>query len=154
MARSYSDPSLASPPPSALNSITLNARLVTLANGCRPRLTPTLIKAVDQLTGSIEKPRTSRNMLDEVGTIDPSVALAADVRSDAACGGLYGFLQGWMRLPSLGLGAEKVEIAQRLFDRFYTQGLGFAQLSFVTQWADVQKLLERARLPENDELIE
>jgi hypothetical protein len=40
-----------------------------------------------------------------------------------------------------------------LFDRLYPQGLGFTQLPFVTQRAEVQKLLDRARLPENAELI-
>ncbi|HEU4403849.1 MAG TPA: hypothetical protein VFS43_00940 [Polyangiaceae bacterium] len=153
MARSYSNPSLVSLPLlSAANALTLGTRLITAAEARRVRLTPTLTKAVERLAASVETLRTSRMRLDEVAAVDPGAAFAADVRVDAACGGFYGFLQGWARLPP-GPGAERAAIAQRLLERLYPQGLSFTQLPFVTQWAEVQKLLDRARRPENGALI-
>lgn len=154
MARSYSNPSLVSLPTlSAPNAVTLTTQIISVAEIYRSQLSPTLIKTVDRLAESTDTLRTSRSLLDEVASVDPSAALTADVRVDAACGGFHGFLQGWTRLPSHGPGAEKATVAQQLIDRLYPQGLGFTQLPFMTQWAEVQKLLDRARLPENAELI-
>jgi hypothetical protein len=154
MARSYSNPSLVSLPTlSAPNAVTLTTQVISVAEIYRSQLSPTLIKAVDRLADSVETLSTSRILLDEVAPVDPNAALTADGRVDAACGGFHGFLQGWARLPSPGPGAEKAVVAQQLLDRLYPRGLGFTQLPFMTQWAEVKRLLGRARLPENAELI-
>ncbi|HEU4410905.1 MAG TPA: hypothetical protein VFS43_36975 [Polyangiaceae bacterium] len=154
MARSYSTPSLVSLPHlSAPNAVALSTRLLTVADDHRAQLTLPLAKAAERLSSSVEALRASRVRLEEVKALDPSAALAADVRVDAACGAFHGFLQGWARLPSPGPWAEKAAMARRLLDKLYPFGLGFTQAPFVTQWAEVQKLLDRADLPEHTEPI-
>jgi hypothetical protein len=155
MARSYSNPSLVSLPHlSAPKALTLSTRLVSVAEAHHVRLTPVLIKSVERLEVAIKTLRASRMQLDEIADVDPTVVVAADARVDAACAGFHGFLQGWARLPSTGPGAEGATIAQRLLAALYPQGLGFTQAPFVTEWAEVQRLLDRGGLPENVEAIE
>ncbi len=155
MARSYSTPSLVSLPHlSAPNAVSLSTRLITAAEGCQGRLTPLLVKSVERLAGSVEALRASRTLLDGIAPIDPGAALAADGRVDAACAGFHGFLQAWARLPAPGPGAERAARARRLLETLYPSGLGFTQAPFVTEWAEVQNLLDKAGRAENVELIE
>lgn len=154
MARSHASSSLVSLPHlSAPNAITLCTQLLTVAEAHHAHLPPVLGKAAERLAGSAEALRDSRARIEEVKTLDPSAAFAADVRVDAACAAFYGFLQGWARLPSPGPWAEKAALAQLLLDKLYPHGLAFTQMPFMTEWAEVQQLLGRADLSENAERI-
>jgi hypothetical protein len=148
MARSYSTLSLVTVPQlSAPNAFTLGTRLVTTAEVHRARLNPALIKVVERLNTAVEALRTSRRLQREIDDLASGSALRADVRVDAACAGFHGFLQGWARLPVPGCGAEKAALAQRLLDVLFPRGLSFTQAPFVTEWAEVQTLLDRVDQP-------
>ena len=154
MPRTYSNASLVSLPHlSAPNAVTLGTRLLSAAAAHRARMSPTLTKSVDRLAAALDALRVSRTLRREAEAVDPGAAFAADVRVDAACAGFHGFLHGWARLPAPGPGADQAEQARRLLDVLFPLGLAFTQAPFVTEWAEVQTLLDRADQPKSAKLV-
>ena len=121
------------------SAMVLGKQLVTAAKAA-PRLPAPLSKAHDGVAATlVVLRRANANRLPGSEENLSRHANEADRGIDGVCSAMFGWLQGWSKLPN----APEASVAQVLLLELFPTGLKFTQFAYKLEWAEIEAGLLR-----------